>query len=80
MLRINGRSLTTHELLWYQMDLPEEPYDGRLSDYGNELMSAVMHMWQPLDEICYLSEMISVLVSLDACEKEIIYPFLKELI
>lgn len=66
-------------IIWYQWDLPEEPYDGRLSDYGNELMHAVMHLWQPLDTL--LTTLRDNHISkLDEGEKEIIYPFLTELV
>ena len=35
--------------LWNQPDLPEHPYDDRLSEYGNELMQEVMNIWPQLD-------------------------------
>ena len=31
--------------LWNQPDLPDQPYDDRLSAYGNELMQEVMNIW-----------------------------------
>ena len=65
--------------IWYQRDLPEEPYDGRLSDYGNELMHAIMHLWQPLDTLLTTLSGRGIGM-LDESEKEIISPFLTELI
>ena len=65
-------------IIWYQWDLPEDPYDGRLSDYGNELMHAIMHLCQPIDIL--LTTLIDSRISgLTKDEKENISPFLKEL-
>jgi ParB/RepB/Spo0J family partition protein len=74
------RQILTHpeHIIWDQRDLPEEPYDARLSDYGNELMHAVMHMWRPLAAV--LSTLgDSRIGDLSESEKAIIYPFLGEL-
>ena len=64
--------------LWHQPDLPEHPYNDRLSAYGNELMQGVMNIWPQLDLVRISLE--------DRCfgdlvprEQEIIYPFLEEL-
>jgi ParB family chromosome partitioning protein len=65
-------------VLWHQWDLPEDPYDGRLSNYGNELMHTIIHLWQPLDAV--LSTLgDSRIGDLGESEKAIIYPFLGEL-
>jgi hypothetical protein len=64
--------------LWNQPDLPDQPYDDRLSAYGNEPMQEVMNIWPQLDlvrvslEDCRFGD-------LDYSEQEIIYPFLEEL-
>lgn len=78
--RDQQRQILTHpeHIIWNQRDLPEEPYDGRLSCYGNELMHAVMHMWRPLAAL--LSTLGDSRISdLGESEKAIIYPFLQEL-
>ena len=74
------RAILNHpeHILWDQRDLPEEPYDGRLSGYGNQVMQAVMHMWRPLAALLSTLE-DSRVVNLDESEKAIIYPFLGEL-
>jgi ParB family chromosome partitioning protein len=75
------RQILAHpeHIIWDQRDLPEDPYDGRLSDYGNELMHAVMHLWRPLDAL--LTILIDSRIGrLAEDEKEIIYPFLTELV
>lgn len=65
-------------ILWYQWDLPEDPYDARLSDYGNGLMHAVMHLWRPLNDL--LSTLgDSRMGEFGDSEKAIIYPFLRDL-
>ena len=64
--------------LWNQPDLPDQPYDDRLSAYGNELMEFVMNIWPQLDLVrMRLSD--SRFESLNHREQEIIYPFLIEL-
>lgn len=65
-------------ILWDQMDLPEEPYDGRLSDYGNQVMHEVMHMWRPLAALLATLK-DSRIGDLGDSEKAVIYPFLGEL-
>jgi len=64
--------------LWNQPDLPDQPYDDRLSAYGNELMGAVMNIWPQLDVVRMTLE-DRRFGDLDHSEQEIIYPFLTEL-
>jgi len=64
--------------LWNQPDLPDQPYDDRLSEYGNELMGAVMNIWPQLD-LVRISLEDRRFGSLAHSEQEIIYPFLEEL-
>ena len=64
--------------LWNQPDLPDQPYDDRLSAYGNELMQDVMNIWPKLD-IVRIRLVDSRFGGLDYREQEIIYPFLIEL-
>jgi ParB/RepB/Spo0J family partition protein len=64
--------------LWNQPDLPEHPYDYRLSDYGNKLMQDVMNIWPQLD-IVRIILADSRFRDLNLGEQEIIYPFLEEL-
>lgn len=74
------QAILTHpeHVIWNQRDMPEEPYDGRLSCYGNELMHAVMHIWRPLAAV--LSTLgDSRIGDLGESEKAIIYPFFGEL-
>lgn len=74
------RMLLDHpeQILWYQWDLPEDPYDGRLSDYGNEVMHSIMNLWQPLEALLSILG-DSRIGDLGESEKAIIYPFLGEL-
>jgi ParB/RepB/Spo0J family partition protein len=64
--------------LWNQPDLPDQPYDDRLSAYGNELMQEVINIWPQLD-IVRLRLADSRFGDLGHSEQEIIYPFLIEL-
>ena len=65
-------------ILWDQADLPEDPYDSRLSSYGNDLMHSIMNLYHPLDTLlCLLGE--SCMGDLSETEKVIIIPFLREL-
>jgi len=64
--------------LWHQSDLPDQPYDDRLSAYGNELLESVMHIWPQLD-LVRISLENSRFGDLVHNEQEIIYPFLIEL-
>jgi ParB family chromosome partitioning protein len=64
--------------LWNQPDLPDQPYDDRLSAYGNELMGVVMHVWPQLDVVRMTLD-DRRFGDLDRREQEIIYPFLTEL-
>ena len=66
-------------IIWDQADLPEQPYDGRLSCYGNDLMNSIMNLFVALNNLH------SLLVDrgmgeLDECEMAIIHPFLLEAI
>ena len=74
------REILAHpeHIIWYHRDLPEDPTDSSLSDYGNELMHSIMHLWQPLNVVLTtLGD--SRIGELCDSEKGIIYPFLKEL-
>lgn len=64
--------------LWHQSDLPDQPYDDRLSAYGNELMQEVMNIWPQLD-LVRIRLADSRFGGLGHSEQEIIYPFLIEL-
>ena len=64
--------------LWNQHDLPDQPYDDRLSDYGNELLQDVMNIWPQLDLVRITME-DGRFGDLGHSEQEIIYPFLIEL-
>jgi len=64
--------------LWKQHDLPDHPYDDRLSAYGNELMQAIMNIWPQLD-LVRISLEDSRFSDLGHSEQEIIYPMLMEL-
>jgi len=64
-------------ILWNRTDLSEDPYDSRLSSYGNDLMHSVMRLYQPLHALLsHLGE--GHIDALSKTEKEIITPFLKE--
>jgi ParB/RepB/Spo0J family partition protein len=74
------RMLLAHPeyVLWHQFDLPEHPYDSKLSDFGNELMHSIMDLSRPLKVVLTtLGE--DRINGLGNSEKEIIYPFLREM-
>ena len=63
--------------LWDQTDLPEDPYDVRLSSYGNDLMHSIMNLYRPLRSM--LSRLGDRRIGeLNESEKVIITPFLRE--
>ena len=65
-------------VLWHQYDLPEHPYDSKLSGFGNEVMHSIMDLGRPLKVV--LTTLDEGRISgLGNSEKEIIYPFLREL-
>ena len=64
--------------LWHQPALPDQPYDDRLSAYGNELMQEVMNIWPQLD-LVRISLEDSRFENLGHNEQEIIYPFLEKM-
>ena len=64
-------------IIWDQTDLPEDPYDGRLSSYGNDLMNSIMNLFKALDTILSLLN-DRRMGELDECETAIIIPFLQE--
>ncbi|MCK5066296.1 MAG: ParB/RepB/Spo0J family partition protein [Bacteroidales bacterium] len=64
-------------ILWDQTDLPENPYDDRLSSYGNDLMHSIMNLYRPLRTM--LSKLGDRRIGeLNKSEKVIIAPFLLE--
>ena len=64
-------------IIWDQTDLPEDPYDGRLSSYGNDLMNSMMNLFVALNNLHPLLSDRRI-GELDECEMAIISPFLKE--
>lgn len=64
--------------LWKQADVPDQPYDDRLSAFGNELLQGVMNIWPQLDMV-RISLEDRRFGDLIPSEQEIIYPFLMEL-
>jgi ParB family transcriptional regulator, chromosome partitioning protein len=64
--------------LWNHPNLSDQPYDDRLSAYGNELMESVMNIWAQLD-LVRISLEDRRFEGLGHREQEIIYPFLIEL-
>ena len=64
-------------ILWDQPDLPENPYDSRLSCYGNELMHTIMNLLHPLHTLLSLLSDRGI-DELAETEKVIISPFLRE--
>lgn len=64
-------------ILWDQTDLPEHPYDSRLSCYGNDLMHSIMNLYQPLHTLLSLLSDRRI-DELAETEKVIISPFLRE--
>ena len=74
------RDILTHpeQILWdYAMDLPEDPYDGRLSSYGNDLMISIVKFLQPIRTLI-LQLGNQRIGELNDTEKVIITPFLRE--
>jgi len=65
-------------ILWDQTDLPEEPYDSRLSSYGNDLMHSIMNLLQPFRTILSRLGDNRRMGELNETEKVIITPFLRE--
>jgi ParB family chromosome partitioning protein len=64
-------------ILWDQYDLPEHPYDERLSCYGNDLMHSIMNLLHPLHVL--LSQLGDPrMEALNKSDKVIITPFLRE--
>ena len=64
-------------ILWDQSDLPENPYDSRLSSYGNYLMHSLMNLLHPVHVL--LSQLGDRRMGeLNQTEKVIISPFLRE--
>ena len=64
-------------ILWDQTDLPENPYDSRLSSYGNDLMHSLMNLLHPVHVL--LSQLGDPRIEeLKETEKVIISPFLRE--
>jgi ParB-like chromosome segregation protein Spo0J len=64
-------------ILWDQTDLPENPYDDRLSCYGNDLMHSIMNLLHPVHVL--LSQLGDPRMEvLNESEKVIITPFLRE--
>ncbi len=64
-------------IIWDQRDLPEDPYDSRLSCHGNEVMHLIMNLHHPLkDVLSILGD--SRLDELEESDREIIDPFLRE--
>ena len=73
------RAILTHpeHIIWDQRDLPEDPYDSRLSSYGNDLMHSIMNLFVALNNLhSLLSD--RGMGELDECEMAIIHPFLLE--
>jgi len=65
------------DILWNQTDLPEDPYDARLSPYGNELMQSSVNASVWLDVL--LSRLDDNRIDMfNETEKVIIIPFLKK--
>jgi len=64
-------------ILWDQYDLPEHPYDERLSSYGNDLMESTMNLLHPIYSL--LQRLGNPQIEgLNEIEKVIITPFLQE--
>ena len=66
------------QILWdYATDVPEDPYDGRLSSYGNDLMISIVKFLQPARAL-FLRMQDPRIEALNDTEKVIITPFLRE--
>ena len=64
-------------ILWDQTDLPENPYDSRLSSYGNDLMISIMNFLQPVRALL-LRLGDPRMGALNEPEEVIITPFLRK--
>ncbi len=76
---VQQRHILAHpeHILWDQPDLPENPYDSRLSCYGNDLMHSLMNLLHPVHVL--LSQLGDRRIGeLNQTEKVIISPFLRE--
>ena len=71
------RHILTHpeDILWDQADLPEDPYDSRLSSYGNDLMISIVNFLPPVRALLlWLGD--PHIGRLNETEKVIVTPFL----
>lgn len=64
-------------ILWDQTDVPEHPYDNRLSSYGNDLMESTMNLLHPIYSLLQRLDDPQI-EGLNEIEKVIITPFLQE--
>ena len=74
------RDILTHpeHILWDDpIDWPEDPYDSRLSSYGNDLMISIMKFLQPARTL-FLRLKDPQIEALNETEKVIITPFIRE--
>jgi ParB family chromosome partitioning protein len=66
------------QILWdYPIDWPEDPYDSRLSSYGNDLMISIINFLHPARTL-FLQLQDPRIEALNETEKVIITPFLGE--
>ena len=73
------RNILAHpeHILWDQTDLPEDPYDARLSSDGNDLMISIFNFLQPVRSLL-LRLGNQRIGELNDTEKVIITPFIRE--